>query len=86
MNNFDFDRSNRLFSQSTEKLLETLRKELPPVFTRKVAEAAIGGLVSAKTLSNCDSLGKGPSSRVIIGNKVGYERDVFLAWLKERLR
>jgi len=69
MDHFDFHRTNQLFGQSTHHLLEQLRKELPPVFTRKVAEATVGGLVSAKSLSNCDSLGTGSHSRVIIASK-----------------
>lgn len=86
MNNFDFNGSNRLFSQSTDQLIDNLRKELPPVFTRKVAEKTLGGLISAKTLSNCDSLGTGVNSRVRIGFKVGYQREPFLEWISERLR
>lgn len=46
MEYLDFQRTNQLFGQNTHHLLEQLRKELPPVFTRKVAERAVGGFVS----------------------------------------
>ena len=57
---------------------DQLRKELPPVFTREFASEKIGRIFSAKSMSNADALGIGPSVKVKIGKKVGYERDSFL--------
>ncbi len=63
---------------------QALERELPPVFTRKVASNVIGGILSVKTLSNLDSLGKGVKGAVRIGNKVCYKREAFIEWLKNR--
>ncbi len=68
-----------------ENIYQRLEKNLPPIFTRKTASQAIGGLISAKTLANLDSLGLGPIRKVKIGLKVGYEREDFIAWLKQRI-
>ena len=70
----------------SRQLFIALDKSLPPVFTRKTASEAIGGLISPKTMSNDDALGRGPTERVRVGNKVGYEKDSFLLWLKNKIR
>ena len=64
----------------------SLEKELPPIFTRQLVSQKTGGLISAKTLSNLDSLHKGPSVKVRVGSKVGYERSDFLKWLRGRMQ
>ena len=46
-----------------------LRKELPPVFTREFASEKIGRIFSAKSMSNADALGIGPSVKVKIGKE-----------------
>ena len=65
--------------------LKNLEKELPPIFSRQIAAKKSGGLISVKTLSNLDSLHKGPSVKVRIGSKIGYERTDFLQWLRSRM-
>lgn len=70
----------------SRQFFTALEKSLPPVFTRKTASEAIGGLISPKTMSNDDALGRGPSEKVRIGNKVGYEKASFLLWLKNKIR
>ena len=70
----------------SRQFFSALEKALPPVFTRKTASEAIGGLISPKTMSNDDALGRGPSGKVRVGNKVGYEKASFLHWLKSRIR
>lgn len=65
--------------------LQTIKNNLPPVFTRQTASKVIGGLMSAKTFSNLDAKGEGPQVKVKIGSKVGYERESFVRWLGERL-
>ena len=69
-----------------EVFFDQLRKELPPVFTREFASEKIGRIFSAKSMSNADALGIGPSVKVKIGKKVGYERDSFLQWLREKMK
>ena len=69
-----------------EIFLDQLRKELPPVFTREFASEKIGRIFSAKSMSNADALGIGPSVKVRIGKKVGYERDSFLQWLRGKMK
>ena len=70
----------------SRQFFAALEKNLPPVFTRKTASEAIGGLISPKTMSNDDTLGRGPSGKVRVGNKVGYEKASFLLWLKNKIR
>lgn len=65
---------------------DQLRKELPPVFTREFASEKIGRIFSAKSMSNADTLGIGPSVKVRIGKKVGYERDSFIQWLRGKIK
>lgn len=68
------------------KLLQQLRMELPPTFSRQFVASRLGGLISAKTLSNLDAKNEGPSNKITLGRKVAYERDDFLDWLEKRLR
>ncbi|MFV0348198.1 MAG: hypothetical protein ACK5JO_06385 [Halodesulfovibrio sp.] len=65
---------------------KAIEAALPPVFTRKTASQAIGGLISPKTFSNLNALGQGPSVAGKLGSKVAYERDSFMKWLRQRLR
>lgn len=65
---------------------DQLRKELPPVFTREFASEKIGRIFSAKSMSNADALGIGPSVKVRIGKKIGYERDSFIQWLRGKMK
>ena len=69
-----------------EIFLEQLRKELPPVFTREFASEKIGRIFSAKSMSNADALGTGPSVKVKIGKKVGYERDSCLQGRRGKMK
>lgn len=68
--------------------IATLRKEMPPMFTRKVASQLLGGIISAKTLSNLDYNGVGPGKTAKINLFVGhtvYEREKFCNWLADYL-
>lgn len=69
-----------------EVFFDQLRKELPSVFTREFDSEKIGRIFSAKSMSNADSLGTGPSVKVRIGKKIGYERDSFLQWLRGKMK
>lgn len=69
----------------SQEFLQSIKKNLPPVFTRQIASKVIGGLMSPKTLSNLDALGQGPPVKVKLGSKVGYERDSFVQWLRCRM-
>ncbi len=68
----------------SDEFFRILEKELPAIFSRQTASKGIGGLISAKTLSNLDSLGQGPERKIKIGTKVGYEKESFLKWLRGR--
>ena len=69
----------------TDRFFDALEKELPPVFTRDAASKCMGGLLSAKTMSNADAMGMGPSVRVRVGKKIAYERTSFMTWLRQKL-
>ncbi len=68
-----------------EELKLRLLESLPPIFTRQVAAKAMGGMLSAGSLANLDCEGRGPGGRVMIGRKVGYQREPFVAWLLKRM-
>ena len=87
-NHAQFQYANQLFTQNigSEAFFTAVENSLPPVFTREVAAQAIGGLISVKTMSNEDSLGRGPVGKVRIGSKVGYTREAFMVWLRGKLR
>lgn len=86
-NNDELQHTADLFNKSigSNQFFKAIERELPPVFTRKIASCTIGGLMSPKTLSNLDALGQGPN-KVQIGSRVGYERESFIQWLRGRLR
>ena len=71
--------------QNQNDMLQCLSKELPPVFGRKAVESLMPGIISAKTLANLDSAGKGPEYYKH-GRVVMYERSSFLSWLSERIK
>ncbi len=68
------------------RLLQQLRMELPPTFSRQFVASRLGGLITAKTLSNLDAKNEGPPHKISIGRKIAYERDDFLDWLEKRLQ
>jgi hypothetical protein len=85
----DFQYTQELIQNGigSNQFFKAIESELPPVFTRRTASQAVGGLISAKTMANLDALQQGPSVRVNIGSRrVGYERDSFIQWLKARIR
>ncbi len=85
------DREESFYSQNlfdnnvvgSKNFFDSIEQRLPPVFTRQVASKVMGGLISAKTLSNLDAKGQGPP-KTKLGTKVGYEREDFMRWLKQR--
>lgn len=68
-----------------EHLADELRKVLPPIFTRKQACEALGGLLSVKTLANLDSMKMGPKGRIQVGRRVAYTREGFVDWVLSRV-
>lgn len=83
--NISITRSGRQLSKKLA-LIRQLRLELPATFTRQYICEKLGGLISPKTLSNLDSKGEGPMSKVALGRRVSYERDDFLDWLEKRVK
>jgi hypothetical protein len=67
---------------STEILLSKLYSELPPLFTRQEIARNLGGVLTAKTLKNIDSKGRGPEVGQRLGKKFVYEKDSFIRWFK----
>lgn len=63
--------------------LSKLIPKLPPLISRDHVEELLGGVISAKTLANLDSLGKGPK-RMRVGRKVVYLTGDLLEWLETR--
>lgn len=87
-NHNEFRHDTDLFNKDigSRQFFNAIEQELPPVFTRQTASKSVGGLISAKTFSNLDSLSQGPPVKVQMGSRVGYERDTFMQWLKARIR
>lgn len=79
--------TNVVDTRSTETMerIEELRNNLPKFFTRQTISREFGGMLSPKTLAALDSNNQGPEVRVAIGKRVGYERESFLRWLKNRM-
>lgn len=73
-------------SNSDDEFLDELRQKLPPIFTRETASQMIGGIFSARTLSNFDAAGTGPANKRHIGKKVAYSKTDFIEWLQRMLR
>lgn len=68
-----------------KELFKKLENTLPAIFSRQEAAKQLGYAISAKTLSNLDAKGLGPSQKLHIGGKVVYEKENFLDWLKDRI-
>ena len=69
----------------TDSIIESLRADLPAVFTRAKAEELLGGIISAGSLANADSAGEGPEGLFYMGRKAAYRKEAFLEWLRPRL-
>lgn len=83
-----FHTSQKLFESGigSRQFFSVLEKELPPVVDRRTASKILGNLISVKTMSNDDALGKGPKESVYLGRRRGYTRDSFLEYLKGKIR
>ncbi len=53
-----------------------------PIVARSEVSVFSGGLLNPKTLSNLDSLGKGPSERIRIGRRIGYPVCSLVDWMR----
>ena len=83
-----FSHINSAFTQGfvTEDISKALERELLPIASWAEASRATGGLISAKTLSNNDALHIGPCGKIRVGSKVGYTRESFIAYLRNKLQ
>ena len=65
-----------------EAMLRQAGEDWPGVF---IARADIlkltGGMISAHTVRNRDSLGTGPEGKFMLGKKVGYPVNTLIDWL-----
>lgn len=64
--------------------IEALLPHLPPAISREAVEYFLGGMVAPKTLSNADSLGKGPAVAWLVGGKTVYATRALLEWVVSR--
>lgn len=69
-----------------DQLLESLRKSLPPIVSRKEIERQTGKLINSRTLANLDALKVGPEGKMKFRSKVAYEREAFLRWFASHLK
>lgn len=69
---------------ATNLIIESLRSNLPVVFSRKTVQESLGQIINARTLANLDCQKKGPP-RKYLSKTVVYERESFLAWLEGKL-
>lgn len=69
-------------TKSRGTLFDSIEAQLPPIFTRKEAARCLGGLLCASTLRNIDHRGEGPKVKERIGNKVLYDKNSFMEWLR----
>ena len=53
----------------------------PCIIARQQVPRLTGGLISSKYLANLDCLGLGPSKRINLGRRVGYECQALVLWL-----
>ncbi|ABB40197.1 hypothetical protein Dde_3403 [Oleidesulfovibrio alaskensis G20] len=67
--------------ETIDRAIETLSRELPPVFCRKDVPKLLGNIIAAGTLANIDSRKQGPP-RIKLKRNTAYERTSFLIWLK----
>jgi hypothetical protein len=74
----------RLFMKNKQQILDALRRELPPVFTRKLASRLTGGYLSVGGFANLDCRNEGPGG-VRVKKTILYEKEAFLEWLERRI-
>jgi hypothetical protein len=68
-----------------EKTIEAMATRWPsPVVARKAIKEFSGGILSAKTMANMDSLGTGPEGRFLMMNQTCYPVENLVAWLKSK--
>lgn len=70
---------NDVFAEMSQKWPSAL-------VARSEVKTFTGGLLSAGTLANLDSQGRGPAERILLGSRrVGYPVSALVAWLRERM-
>jgi hypothetical protein len=68
-----------------ERSIEAMGTRWPsPVVARKAIKEFSGGILSAKTMANMDSLGTGPEGRFLMMNQTCYPVESLVAWLKTK--
>ncbi len=80
-----------LTKNNTENILDkedfysSLEQNLPAFFTRRESVKHLGGLFTAKSLSNIDSANNG-APKQLMGKKIVYEKYSFIQWLRNYFR
>lgn len=70
---------------SSSSPLASLRSSLPPIVPRTRVGELTGGAIAPQTLANLDSQGRGPAGAFLLGRKLCYRREEFVAWLEARV-
>lgn len=65
---------------------EMVEKWPSPVVARTEVKNFSGGLVHPKSLANLDSLGTGPTEKIVVGGKICYRASILADWLRRRMR
>ena len=71
--------------QSSSSPLAGLHSALPPIIPRTRVGQLTGGAIAPQTLANLDSQGRGPAGAFLLGRKLCYRREEFIAWLEARI-
>lgn len=69
----------------TEAYYDIVESELPFIVSRKEAKRATGGRITPRILCRDDALNKGPSEMIQEDNVIGYPKEAFIAYLREKL-
>lgn len=66
--------------------LSVLREVLPPYVSRAFPKFTELIGFSPRTMANKDSVGDGPPKKIMIGNRIHYERESLITWLESQSR
>jgi hypothetical protein len=65
-------------------LFDGIEKNAPDLLTRQAIEDMTGGILTAKSLANWDSLGCGITPRYLICRKIAYPKSAVIRFLRQR--
>ena len=72
-------------NESNNDFFEKLADSWPSeIVARKEVGKFTGGLIGPKTMANLDCRGDGPQGKITFGRNVGYQKSLFVQWLRGR--